>query len=192
MSLNNMNATTSRVLAGILAVLTISVGLARGATVRRVGMDTLVARSDRIVYGRVVGSRAVWDSATQTIWTQTEVQVMDVAKGVAERTVTVSEPGGVIGDVGHLFPGVPSFRLNDEIVLFLHRAAGDRLRVTGMRQGVFAVIRDPASGQRIARPIEKQAEAVYEENAGPVPRAREFSEDCRLNDLLQSVRQRVR
>jgi hypothetical protein len=155
-------------------------------------MDTLVARSDRIVYGRVVGSRAVWDSATQTIWTQTELQVMDVVKGVAERTVTVSEPGGVIGDVGHLFPGVPSFRLNDEFVLFLHRAAGDRLRVTGMRQGVFAVIRDPASGQRIARPIEKQAEAVYEENAGPAPQAREFSEDCRLNDLLQSVRQRVR
>ena len=30
-----MNATISRVLAGILAVLTISVGLARGATVRR-------------------------------------------------------------------------------------------------------------------------------------------------------------
>jgi hypothetical protein len=187
------NASISRNAAIGLIVALLTAGVLWPATVRRITMDTLVARSDRIVYGRVVASRAVWDPETRTIWTNTEIRILDVAKGSAGNTVTISEPGGVLGDVGHFFPGVPQFQLSQEVLVFLHGAAGNRLRVTGLRQGVYAITTDPATHERMARPMGKQAEPVMEDGSRAETRApREPIEDCRLEQLLQHVRQRVR
>ena len=72
---------------------------ARGATSAPVTLDALVASSDMVVYGRVVGGQSFWDAATRTIWTTTQIAVFDVAKGRSGATVLVTEPGGVVGDI---------------------------------------------------------------------------------------------
>jgi hypothetical protein len=187
-----MNKSVSTSTLVFVAVLALFAEALWPATVRRLTMDSLVSRSDRVIYGRVVGSRSAWDQETGTIWTHTDIQILDVAKGSAGRTVTVSEPGGIVGQVGHYFPGVPQFELNQEVVLFLHSAAGNRLRVTGLRQGVYSVTRDSETHERIARPMGKQAEPVLEVGSRAEAGVREETEDCRLEKLLQHVRQRVR
>src|SRR5439155_5057357 len=113
-----------------------------GASVRRMTMDGLVRESELVIYGRALASRSLWDPATETIWTETEFAVLDGAKGNPARTVIVSEPGGNIGDVGHLFPGVPRFESGQEVVLFLYRTPANRLRISGLMQGVYNVEQD--------------------------------------------------
>jgi hypothetical protein len=162
------------------------------ATVHRLPFETLVERSEQVVYGRVVGIRSLWDEETRTVWTQTELQVLDAPKGAAARSVTITEPGGVMGNVGHLVPGVPSFSLNDEVVVFLYEAERNRLRVTGLCQGVYAVGRDPETGGLIVHAPVPRAETVFVERPGRVPRQSLVLESNRLDDFLYRIRKGAR
>jgi len=163
---------------------------ARGATSAPVTLDALVASSDMVVYGRVVGGQSFWDAATRTIWTTTQIAVFDVAKGRSGATVLVTEPGGVVGDIGHLFPGVPRFAPNQEVVAFLYQAPGDRVRVVGLWQGIYGVSVDPATGERLARPAAGQPETVYQEGRLPQPSGAPPA-TRRLAELLSWIRARA-
>ena len=57
------------------------------ATVAALTFDTLIEKSEYVVYGRAVGTRSFWDPATSTIWTETELLVFDGAKGRAGKTI---------------------------------------------------------------------------------------------------------
>jgi hypothetical protein len=134
---------------------------AEGATYRRMSLDALVQGSDYVIYGRVFESRAQWDTATATIWTRTELLVLDGPKGQAGMTMAVTEPGGTINGRGVLYPGTPQFETGQEVVLFLYRAPGNRLRVTGLLQGVYEVITDQQTRERMVQPVVLQPEIAY-------------------------------
>jgi hypothetical protein len=152
---------TAGVMAGLVALL-LAEWTAQGAIYRRMSLDSLVQDSELVVYGRVIASRALWDPATATIWTRTEFLVIDGPKGQPGKSVTVTEPGGTVNGRGVVYPGTPQFRLEQECVLFLYRAAGNRLRVTGLLQGVYAVATDRTTGERWAQPVLPQPEIAYE------------------------------
>jgi hypothetical protein len=159
------------------------------ASVRTMGLNELIDHSDYIVYGRAARKRCLWDTATRTIWTQTEFQVLDKIKGEARGTVIVTEPGGVIGEVGHLFPGVPIFDTGGEWVLFLHSAPGKRMRATGLTQGVYAVFVDPVSQERVVRLPSAGLDAVSSSSIpvfGPAKAATQT-----LNVFLKEIGQKV-
>ncbi len=163
-----------RALVGIvLAALAVvaNAGLSDAATVRPMALRALIDRSDFVVYARVLGNHGVWDPATQTIWTVTDLRVLDGPKGHVGSILRVTEPGGVIGDIGHLFPGVPKFEENQELVLFLYSAAGNRVRVLGLYQGVYYVSTDAVTKEKVARPAVQAREPVYEAGQSEVPRS---------------------
>ncbi len=162
-----------------------------GASTRPMTMDSLVRESELVIYGRALASRSVWDPATETIWTQTEFAVLDGAKGNPARTVMVSEPGGIIGDVGHLFPGVPRFDSGQEVVLFLYRTPANRLRVSGLMQGVYKVEQDRRSGEKSVRPAILKPEEVYEEGKGAPRSLSVGTSSHRLGEFLSSIRERA-
>jgi hypothetical protein len=162
------------------------------ASVLRMNLDRLTDISETVVYGRVVGSRCFWDSASRSIWTETDFLVLDRAKGLGSRVVRIVEPGGVLGDVGHFFPGVPKFKLGQELVVFLYKAGGNRFRVTGLEQGVYQVRADSSTGVRITRPVVGQSEQVYEQTGKAAAEARRANAvDLRLDEFLSSVRRRA-
>ncbi len=173
---------------GLTAVMS---GSATAATLPRIPLETLIARSEHIVYARVVASRSVWDPQTRTIWTETELRVMESAKGTSAGSLVVSEPGGVLGDVGHVFPGVPQFRLDEEVVVFLYRA-GNRLRVTGLGGGMYTVTRDGPTHVPVARPSASKSEAVFERGGPAFSRGGTADEAHRVDEFLYGIRQRVR
>ena len=142
------------------------------------------------IFGWPGMGRLFWDAATRTIWTSTQIAVLDAAKGRPGATVLVTEPGGVVGDTGHLFPGVPRFAPNQEVVAFLYQAPGDRLRVVGLWQGIYGVSVDPATGERLARPAAGKPETVYQElRLLPPPGAAPATR--RLGELLLQIRERA-
>lgn len=161
------------------------------ATYRRMSIDALVQGSDYVIYGRVIASRPLWDSATRMIWTSTEVLVLDGPKGQAGITLTVTEPGGILNGVGELYPGTPQFRVDQEVILFLYRAPGNRMRVTGLQQGVYQVSVDRQTGERLVTPTLPQPEVVYEEGSPSAQAAmRQTPGPDKLSHFLYALRQK--
>jgi hypothetical protein len=146
----------------LVAALFLSAICAPAATYRSMSLDALVANSEYVIYGRVVASRVAWDSVTRAIWTRTEIQVLDGAKGRPGNLIAVTEPGGVINGHGEFYPGTPQFRLNMEVVLFLYRAPGNRFRVLGSSQGIYDVSTDLSRGQRVVARAGQQIQTVYQ------------------------------
>jgi len=175
----------------LVFLLFLGTGMASAATSVPITFDSLVRQSDYVVYGRVVANRSYWEPATGAIWTQTTFLVLDRPKGGSGSTILISEPGGTVGSVGHLIPGIPRFETNQEVVLFLYNAPGRHIRVLGLQQGIYRVALDPATGARVANPLLQQRVAVYSEgltlshhsHPTPVPR--------RLSEFLYVIREKA-
>ncbi|HVO88656.1 MAG TPA: hypothetical protein VMV45_08945 [Casimicrobiaceae bacterium] len=125
-----------------LLVLLLAAFLAFGAhahSVLPLDLDTLVDRSDQIVYVRCLGNQAVPD-ATLGVATLTTFVVFDRAKGLPGSTLTLRQAGGELNGLAVRYP-VPSFRVGEEYVLFVPPVS--RLGFAspvGLAQGVFHVV----------------------------------------------------
>jgi hypothetical protein len=176
------------VLAGLLLI-----SMAAGAsTYRRMTLDALVQSSAFVVYGRIVDSRPAWDAATRMIWTHTCIQVLEGLKGLPGTTVTITEPGGIVSGMGQYYPGTPQFRVGQEAVVFIYRAPGNRLRVTGALQGVYGIRTDPSTGEKLAIPAVPHPEVVYEEGSPAMRAERQQSPGFEgLSRFLHTIRQKA-
>lgn len=176
----------------LLATLFLSAICTLAATYRSMSLDALVANSEYVVYGRVVASHVAWDSATRAIWTRTEVQVLDGAKGRPGNLIVVTEPGGVINGHGEFYPGTPQFRLNEEVVLFLYRAPGNRLRVVGSSQGIYNVSTDLSPGQRVVVSAGQQIQIDYPTGSSSLQTAKSRAAAPQvLNSFLRAIREKA-
>jgi hypothetical protein len=165
---------------------------AEAATYRRMSLDELVQSSDYVIYGRVIDNHVEQDPATRTIWTKTELLVLDGPAGQVPSSIAVTEPGGVLDGRGELYPGIPQFSPGEEVVLFLYRAPGNRLRVTGLLQGVYFVAIDPQTGARMAQPAVPRREVVYEEGSPYAPKgALATAVGEKLSSFLFAIRQKA-
>lgn len=135
-----------RGLSGILA-LVIAVGLAMPAgasTFARVDLDYLVAENDAAVVGEVLSTRPYWNESGSFILTDVRLAVSEVLKGsVGTREITVTIPGGQVGDLVSVIVGGAELKPGKWYVLFLDRVdlmgARNVLTVHDHCQGVFDV-----------------------------------------------------
>ena len=178
--------------AASLALIALAAGIAFPTTLRRISLDTLIQSSDYIVYGRVAAIQSSWDPGTSAIWTHTTILILDSPKGETGNTIGVTEPGGIVNGRGELYPGAPRFTTGQEVLLFLYRAPGERIRVTGVLQGLYRVEYDPKTGRRMARPAFPRTEAVFEEGRQGASAARAAEGETEdLSRLLYTIRQKV-
>lgn len=120
-------------LASAAAFLAASASPATASTFNRVGLDYLVSENEMVVVGEVVGARSYWNEARSFILTDVRLAVSDVLKGSATREITVTVPGGKVGDLTSVIVGGASLEPGKWYVLFL-----DRVDMLGAR-GVLAV-----------------------------------------------------
>jgi hypothetical protein len=105
----------------------------------RISLEETVARAEWIIEGDVVRNWCGWDSGHRFIWTHTEITVRQPWKGSAGRTVTVSEPGGVVNGVGMQIAGMVRYAPGEHVVVFLYRTPIGLLRTVGLAQGKLQV-----------------------------------------------------
>lgn len=115
------------------------------ATLERLSLEEMTARSTAIVRGRAISSSAVFVGST--IYTRTRFQVLERWKGPEGEFVDVMEPGGAVGPMTQTYSGVPRFYPGQEMVLFLWTGRSGRTQVIGLSQGVFEVARSSSSGE---------------------------------------------
>jgi len=141
---------------GVLVVLNLFVALGlpgraadAGATLR-LDLPGLVACSELVLEGRVLGAHLV--EGEGTLATEYLVEVQRTWKGADLPYRSVRLPGGTRADgSGLLLPGVPALGLGEELVLFLGPTGPDGTCLpAGLSQGHFRLRRD-AQGKKELR-----------------------------------------
>ena len=158
---------------------------ARATSVPRISFEELTDQSEVIASGQVTRSWSDWDSTHKYIWTHYELSVSNTYKGQSGRSVVISEPGGVVGNIGMQIAGTVVYQPGDKVLVFLQRMPNGYLRTTGWGQGQYRV---DASG------IVHASESLRQENllaAGGPGSSLTSLEGTSVSELVRRVTARV-
>ena len=140
----------NRVLLIVLLMTLGVVGIAAASQFRPLNLEQMTARAETVFSGRCIEVTVTDDPALGAV-TLATFEVAQQVKGQASSRITVKMPGDPRAgqDPGGI-PGVPSFEVGEEVVLFLYgeSASGARSPV-GLGQGKFQLILDK-TGRRLA------------------------------------------
>ena len=128
-------------------LLALWLGPVPAATLERLSLNDMIAKSTAIVHAQVTGSSAAYQGTV--IYTDFKVSVLEQWKGAAHSTFDVLVPGGVANGVRQTYPGAPEFTIGREYVLFLWTSSKGATYTLGFTQGVFSLPKG-TSGQTMA------------------------------------------
>ncbi|HBL28297.1 MAG TPA: hypothetical protein DD490_15790 [Acidobacteria bacterium] len=129
-----------------MAVLALAASLAAPAdatTLRRMGVEELVAANQAIVVGQVSDVRSYWNKDRSFILTDVRIAVNDVLKGNVGDEVTVTLMGGRVGEVTTLILGGAELLPGKSYLLFLNEESlpGKRAQtVRDLCQGAYDLV----------------------------------------------------
>ena len=151
------------------------------ATLERLSLDDLIAKSTTIVRGKVTGSTAAFSGPV--IYTHYTIQVSEQFKGTKQESVDVVVPGGTANGLRQSFAGAPVLNPGDEFVFFLYTGKSGLTTVTGLTQGLFSLPGDGSADPTATRDAAR--ELMLDPASGrPV-------KDQTLNLKLSDLRQRI-
>lgn len=110
--------------------------------------EQLTARAEVIAIGKVTSVESEWNESHTMIRTRVTLSVDQFVKGgSSERAMTIYVPGGEIDGVGEIYSHMPTFRKDEDVVVFAEKGRDDRYRVSAGSQGKFLLEKDEASGK---------------------------------------------
>lgn len=137
----------------VLVVLALAVSAALGAVLLRMDLPEMVEEAQVICLGRVAAIESEWDEHRGVIYSFATIKLQRIIKGDGTGdTLVVRYLGGKVGDVGMSVPGAPSFRTDEDVLLFLTAEEDGSYSVMGMSQGKYEIELDEDSGIAYAKP----------------------------------------
>ncbi|MGM0557495.1 MAG: hypothetical protein ACQEVA_14015 [Myxococcota bacterium] len=159
---------------GFLAVVVlVAAGLvcssATAATVLRLDMQSLVANSDKIVYGTVESVESRLEKGR--VYTYTSIKVDQSLKGDPGESLMIRQLGGETEELATWVAGMPRFSEGEQVITFVEETRDEGYHVvTGMMQGKFDVVVGPDGATRHVVPYLGDISLVDRiEPAGGVP-----------------------
>ncbi len=108
----------------------------------------LAGQSDVVVVGKVATLNSEWNANRTRIQTRVIVSVSQVLKGPGTATaLTILTPGGEIDGVGELYSDMPTFKQDEDVLLFARKDSHGDLRVTSGQDGKLPLNRDESTGK---------------------------------------------
>jgi len=142
-----------------LAGIALTAVVAKSTTLARMSFDELAQKSSAVARLRCKGSESHWDGGE--LWTETRFEVVKLNKGSLGASITVRMLGGRADGVTSRVDGVPTFRVGDEVYLFLWGKPGESYRVLGWSQGTFRIIRDARTG--VEKITQESSTAIFDQ-----------------------------
>jgi hypothetical protein len=127
-----------------LAALTLLAIVANATTLARMRFEDLAQQATAVARLRCLSTRSFWQNGE--IWTDTQFEVIEQAKGSLPVTVIVRALGGSLGNLHSRVEETPVFHPGEETFLFLWGRKGEPLRVLGWSQGTFRIACDSRTG----------------------------------------------
>jgi hypothetical protein len=81
------------------------------------------------------------------------IAVKEQWKGAKLSTFKMIQPQGTEGGIAQAVPGLPTFRVGEEVILFVAREGHGRYHVLGGKQGKFSVRSDVAPGKQVVEDL---------------------------------------
>ena len=128
----------------LLMALTLLAIAANATTLARMRFEDLAQQATAVARLRCLSNKSFWHNGE--IWTDTDFEVVDHAKGALPATVTVRTLGGTLDHLHSRVEEAPIFHPGEETYLFLWDREGEPLRVLGWSQGAFRIARDTKTG----------------------------------------------
>ena len=173
-----------RALAVCLFALIVAAAVPASASIF-VAMDRaeLVAASQAVVVGQVVGARSFWNEDATAILTEAVVRVDETVAGESPRFVTVRTFGGTVGSLRIEAHGFPTFREGQRMVLFLD-GVGAIAEVVGYQQGQYRIVTRASDGIDVAVPSVDGGATLVRMDGSRAERPRAMA----LSALVESIR----
>ena len=149
----------------LLVALALLAAAANATTLARMRFEELAQQATAVARVRCLAATSFWENGE--LWTDTNLTVVEQAKGSLPGVIWVRTLGGSVGHLHSRIEDVPVFHTGEEAYLFLWGREGEPLRVLGWAQGTFRIARDSETGM----------ETVTQDSAAvPVfdPRTRRF------------------
>jgi hypothetical protein len=128
----------------LLAALALLAAVANATTLARMRFDQLAWQATAVARVRCLAATSFWENGE--IWTDTNFEVVEQAKGFLPGVIKVRTLGGSVGHLHSRIEDVPVFYASEEAYLFLWGRERDPLRVLGWSQGTFRIARDARTG----------------------------------------------
>jgi len=91
--------------------------------------EDLTEKAENIVVGKVIKKECRWNKERTKIYTYITIFVEEDLKGKAEgKEITVRYLGGEVGEVGLRVSDAPSFKEDEEVLLFLKKGKKPEVR----------------------------------------------------------------
>ena len=111
----------------------------------------LANQSDVVIVGKVSTLNSEWSADRTRIQTRVVVSVSQVLKGQGTgAAVTIVTPGGEVDGVGELYSEMPSFKKEEDVLLFARKDSHGDLRVTAGQEGKLTLQKDQITGKMMA------------------------------------------
>jgi hypothetical protein len=124
------------------------------ATLERLSLADMVARSTAIVRGKVMSSYAAFSGPV--IYAHYIVQISEQYKGASQASVEVVIPGGTANNLRQSFAGAPTLTTGSEYVLFLFTGRSGLTSITGLTQGLFTLAAGSGANPAITRSASRE------------------------------------
>lgn len=173
----------------VLAAVWGAAGQLHASLLRAMDLGELVASADTIVVGKVVSHQAAWDLRHRKIVSTIEIDVEEIWKGpaVADRRMTIVQPGGSVGDIEMTVLGMPTFTVGEKSLLFLR---GQRqFQVAGMSLGKRTLAWNETGKQWLVEA--PNTDCVVELGPGARLRQAQRPSPIPLSDLREQVRRAI-
>ena len=134
-----------------LVALLAGAALGQAASQVPLSSETLAAKADAVVHGRVVRMSCQRDDAGW-IFTKVHLQIIEQMKGRSRGgTLVIVQGGGVLGRRIARSPLQPKYRVGAEVVVFVMFNSRGEAVTLGLNQGKFDVANQPKSGLATVR-----------------------------------------
>ncbi len=115
--------------------------MAHSTVLQYLELEDIALRSEAIIRGVVKEVSSRYNEERTKIFTYSVIEIRETFKGKTPPVVTVRTYGGRVGDISMKVPGMPEFKKNEEVFLFLKKN-DEYWHVTGMIQGKFSILKD--------------------------------------------------
>jgi len=110
--------------------------------------EQLAAQSEVIAIGKVASLSSEWNEGHTRIRTRVTLSVSEYVKGGSSASsLTIYVPGGEVDGVGEMYSHMPTFRKDENVVVFAARDRENHLRVSEGARGKFTIEKNTASGR---------------------------------------------
>lgn len=120
--------------------------------------------ADMIVTGKVVDRKSQWNSEKSRIYTNITIQVEEFLKGSNNQNrIVITHLGGEVGNVGETYSHVPTFKDDEEVLVFVKKSSKDAsLSVFEGEEGKLTLYEDKTTGEKVTSKNVKASEMKKE------------------------------